>query len=240
MGKKSSSKSIGKLRMKYCIIFSIILITLSTGLVAAEKTKEKILKKILNQKDEKPLTLEDIDKLGSVTLLKSLPEEMYEKLKSCKPYNERLTSCESKKAGKIVGETFRRKGGYGEQYPGKMMEAMAYYEILYLTSLYKERKKIKKFREKYNDEKFLKKKHKSLRSLIKMNDGREQMRSALGMTLETSTEEAIKRFWTLAEFLNLGTPKKLGKLDDDTSKRKKLLQRYKSKLSKLNKKLEES
>ena len=26
-------------------------------------------------------------------------------------------------------------GGYGEKYPGKMMEAMAYYEILYLTSL---------------------------------------------------------------------------------------------------------
>jgi hypothetical protein len=227
--------------MKYCIIFSIILITLSTGLVAAEKTKKnQVLNKIFNQKDEKTLTLEDIDKLGSIPLLKSLPEQMYKKLGSCKPYNERFTKCERTVAGKIVGETFRRKGGYGEKYPGKMMEAMAYYEILYLTSLYKERKKIKKFREKYSDKKFLKKRHKSLRSLIKMNDGREQMRSALGMTLKTPTEDAIKRFWTLGEFLNLGTPKKLGKLDEDMSKRKKLLQRYKSKLSKLNKKLEES
>ena len=72
-----------------------------------------------------------------------------------------------------------------------------------------------------------------------MNDGREKMRSALGMTLETPTEEAIKRFWTLGEFLNLGTPKKLGKLDGDMEKRKKLLQRYKSTVSKLNEKLEE-
>ena len=72
-----------------------------------------------------------------------------------------------------------------------------------------------------------------------MNDGREKMRSALGMTLETSTEEAIKRFWTLGEFLGMGTPKKLGKLDKDLKKRKKLLQRYKSTVSKLNEKLEE-
>jgi hypothetical protein len=54
-----------------------------------------------------------------------------------------------------------------------------------------------------------------------MNDGREKMRSALGMTLETSTEDAIKRFWTLAEFLNLGTAKKIGKLDKDMNERNK-------------------
>ena len=72
-----------------------------------------------------------------------------------------------------------------------------------------------------------------------MNDGREKMRSALGMTLDTPTEEAIKRFWTLGEFLGLGTPKALGKLDKDLNKRKKLLQRYKSTVSKLNEKLEQ-
>lgn len=228
-------------KFRSIILFAVIFIVFTTSLVAAEKTNKKnILNKLLNQKDEKPLTLEDIDKLGSIPLLKSLPEQMYNELKSCKPYNEMFTSCESKKAGKIVGKTFRRKGGYSEKYPGKMMEAMAYYEILYLTSLHKNRKYIKKFRERYSDKKFLKKRHKSLRSLIKMNDGREQMRSALGMTLDTPTEEAIKRFWTLGEFLGLGTPKKLGKLDKDIRKRKKLLQRYKSKLSKLNKKLEES
>ena len=72
-----------------------------------------------------------------------------------------------------------------------------------------------------------------------MNDGREKMRSSLGMTLETPTEEAIKKFWTLAEFLGLGTPKKLGKMDKDINKRKKLLQKYKATVLRLEEKLEE-
>ena len=142
--------------LKKIFLFFIIFIAFNSSLFAAEKTKKKSIdvSKIFNRQDEKPLTLEDIDKLGSIPLLKSLPDEMYKKLKSCKPYNKNFSTCESKRAGKIVGTTFRRKGGYGEKYPGKMMEAMAYYEILYLTSLHKNKKNIKKFREKYNDEKY--------------------------------------------------------------------------------------
>ena len=140
-----------------------------------------------------------------------------------------------------MGTTFRKKGGYGEKYPGKMMEAMAYYEILYLTSLYENKKKIKRFKKNFDKKKYFKKKGdvKSIRSLMKMNDGREKMRSALGMTLETTTEEAIKRFWILGEFLGMGTPKTLNKLDKSINERKKLLQRYKSTVSKLKEKLEE-
>ena len=206
------------------IIFTLIFLLFSSNLIAKE--------------EEKPLTLEDIDKLGSIPLLKKLPEDMYEELKSCKPYNEHFSSCESKKAGKIVGTTFRKKGGYGEKYPGKMMEAMAYFEILYLSSLYKNKKKIEKFKKEFSKYKG-DKKYKSIRSLIKMNDGREKMRTALGMTLETPTQEAINRFWTLGEFLGMGTPKELGKNDEDINKRKKLLQRYKSTVSNLKEKLEE-
>ena len=209
------------------IIFTLIFLLFNSNLIAKE--------------EEKPLTLEDIDKLGTIVLIKKLPEEMYNKLKSCKPYNEHFVSCESKVAGKIVGTTFRKKGGYGEKYPGKMMEAMAYYEILYLTSLYKNKKKIKRFKENFGKKKYFRRTGdiKSIRSLMKMNDGREKMRSALGMTLETTTEEAIKRFWILGEFLGMGTPKKLDKLDNSIKERKKLLQRYKSTVSKLKEKLEE-
>ena len=70
------------------------------------------------------------------------------------PYNEHFTSCESKVAGKI-GELLLEKKSYGEKYPGKMMEAMAYYEILYLASLYKNKKKIKRFKENFGKKKFL-------------------------------------------------------------------------------------
>ena len=144
MGKKQS-RAIWKLMISKKIFFVfLIFIISSTNLVAEEKKTEKKalnLKKIFNKEEEKPITLEDIDKLGTIVLLKKLPEEMYKELKQCKPYNEHFTKCESAKAGKIVGTTFRRKGGYGEKYPGKMMEAMAYFEILYLTSLYKNKKK---------------------------------------------------------------------------------------------------
>ena len=118
------------------------------------------------------------------------------------------------------------------------MEAMAYFEILYLSSLYKNKKKIEKFKKEFSKYKG-DRRYESIRSLIKMNDGREKMRSALGMSLETPTEEAIKRFWTLGEFLGMGTPKELGKNDKDINKRKKILQRYKSTVSKLKEKLEE-
>ena len=39
------------------------------------------------------------------------------------------------------------------------------------------------------------------------------MRKALGMTLDTSTETAIQNFWTLGEFLEMGEPIELEKLD---------------------------
>ena len=205
------------------------------SLTAASSKEEKIKKD-----EEKPLRLEDLDKLGTIVLLKKLPTEMFEELKSCKPYNEHFSKCERRKSGKIVGTIFRKGGGYGEKYPGKMMEAMAYFEILYLASLFSNEKKINRFRENINKEYLYKKGDvKSIRSLIKMNEGREKMQSALGMTLETPTEDAIKRFWTLGEFLALGEPKKIGTLDKDVKKRKKLLQRYKATVLKLKEKLEE-
>ena len=69
------------------IIFTLIFLLFNSNLIAKE--------------EEKPLTLEEIDKLGTIVLIKKLPEEMYNKLKSCKPYNEHFTSCERRKAGKV-------------------------------------------------------------------------------------------------------------------------------------------
>ena len=71
-----------------------------------------------------------------------------------------------------------------------------------------------------------------------MNKGRENMRKALGMNLETPTKEAIQKFWLLGEFLELGEPKK-----NDVSKilidRKAKLNDYKKQISLLKKKLED-
>jgi len=113
--------------------------------------------------------------------------------------------------------------------------------LRFITVRQDKEKQLNRLKKNFNNKKYFQRKQDSdsVKSLISMNDGREKMRSALGMTLETSTEEAINRFWTLGEFLELGTPKELGKLSKDMVKRKKLLQRYKSKVIKLKDKLEE-
>ena len=91
-----------------------------------------------------------------------------------------------------------------------------------------------------NDYGFLKKKDENaIRALKALNKGRKGMREALGMNLETSIEDAIKRFWVLGEFLGLGQPKKLAKVDSELKKRKKLVEDYKLQITNLRKKLEE-
>ncbi|SVD86434.1 uncharacterized protein METZ01_LOCUS439288, partial [marine metagenome] len=46
-------------------------------------------------------------------------------------------------------------------------------------------------------------------------------------------------FWVLGEFLDLGQPKKLAKVDSELKKRKKLIDNYKLQITNLRKKLEE-
>ena len=77
---------------------------------------------------------------------------------------------------------------------------------------------------------------KEIISLIKMNNGRKGMREALGMDLNTSTEEAIKKFWLLGEFLELGNPKdNKVKVEKDTIERQEQINKYKTSISDLKK-----
>jgi len=72
-----------------------------------------------------------------------------------------------------------------------------------------------------------------------VNKGRKNMREALGMTMETSQKEAIKKFWLLGEFLNLGGGVKNKKLDKDLKERQELLEAYKVQIANLKKKLQD-
>ena len=64
------------------------------------------------------------------------------------------------------------------------------------------------------------------------------MREALGMNLKTPTKEAIKKFWTLGEFLDLGTGVNNKKLAKDLKKRQELLESYRAEIGSLKKKLQ--
>ena len=163
---------------------------------------------------------------------------MLKKFKGCgKGYK-----CSGQKAGQILYKTFTASKSFGQKNPGKMIKAMAMYEVFYASKLYEARKSIKRFKENSYKKGFsLKKKldEKKIRSVIGMNNGRKNMREALGMTLETPKEEAIKKFWLLGEFLNLGTGIENEKLDKDLKERQQLLESYKLQIANLKKKLQD-
>jgi len=150
--------------------------------------------------------------------------------------------CRGGKAGSYMMGNFSKKSSWGQKYPGKMIKSMAMYEIFYASRLYEARKSISRFIEnKYKKNIFSKeeKDKKVIRSLFGINKGRKNMREALGMTMETSSKEAILRFWMLGEFLELGTPQKNAKIDKDLIERQKMLDLYKASITTLKKKLEE-
>ena len=81
---------------------------------------------------------------------------------------------------------------------------------------------------------------KKIYSLIKMNEGRIKMRIALGLTLYDDLELVLNNHWMLGDFLNNDKLKvKKVALDPEVKKRKLLLDKYKTTLSKYKKKLEE-
>ena len=163
---------------------------------------------------------------------------MFKKLsKGCQGFK-----CKGDKAGQSLFKTFNRSQSYSQKNPGKMIKAMAMFEVFYSSKLWSARKSIERY--KNNDYKgaklfFKKKDEKEIRSLFGINKGRKAMREALGMTTETPSKEAIKKFWLLGEFLDLGTGVKNAKLAKDLKQRKEKLINYKTQVANLRKKLQE-
>jgi len=207
-----------------------------------KKKKPKINLLKLNKEDkedQEEITLEKIDKLGKIVKHNKLiyPKSMQDKFHGC----DKGYKCSGQKAGQILYKAFGGSKSYGQRNPGKMIQAMAMYEVFYASKLYDARKSIQRFKDnKYKKGLFGKKKgdEKKIRSLIGMNNGRKNMREALGMSLETPKAEAIKKFWLLGEFLDLGTGVKNKKLDKDLKERQDLLEAYKLQIANLKKKLQ--
>ena len=138
-------------------------------------------------------------------------EEMFLK-EGCKTWH-----CLTKKAAKKMSLIFKRTEKYNLRYPGNQIRGMALYEIFYLNTLKKNEKKINEFIENWPEKN---ENAKEVINMVRLNKSREKMRSALGMDLNTSVEDALEVYWIMSEFLDLGVTKKQ-RISKDLKSRKK-------------------
>ena len=202
---------------------------------------KKSKKKSIFKKDKKPILEEDLAKIETYNKKKfqeeflKYPPEVIEFFGK----NSNVTS-RGKKSGKFMSTEFNRSEEGQQRFPGNMIKAMAAFEIFYIDSLRKNRKVLDRYKEKKGTKYSRKSTDETkLRSLISLNQGREKMRKALGMNLDTPRAEAIKKFWYLGDFLSLGKALKNSEYDKNLDKRKKLLIEYKQKITKLKDKIKE-
>ena len=214
-------------------------ITKKTFAFKKQNKENKFVNIFKKDKDLEKITLEKIEELGKPIQFDDTyyTKGMIKEFKSC----SNSFKCRGDKAGQELFKTFNKSKSYGQKNPGKMIKAMAMYEVFYASKLWYARKNLERYKNddygniffpKENDEK-------EIRSLIGMHKGRKAMRSALGMNSETPTKEAIKKFWLLGEFLDLGTGVNKEKLAKDLKKRQELLEAYKLEIVNLKKKLQE-
>jgi len=184
--------------------------------------------------EEISFEIEDVENLGRYKTITNFPIGMENIFGSCDNIN-----CKAKIAGQRVHHRFVVKAKYSAKYPGKLMQAMAWYELLYHSRL----KNTDMFIQRYlnlNEQEYTEKEIDimKIKGLLNMNKARINMRSALGLDIKDDTEVAIGRFWLLGEFLNLGKPKKRV-VDDELTKRKDILNQYKTAIGMLITKLED-
>ena len=219
-----------------------------------EKTKEKKSKQTFNLSKKKKSKIKSIFKKNKEPIFEEdlAKIEIYDKKKFQDEFLEyppevieffgknSNTVSRAKIARSYMSKQFGRSEEGQQRFPGSMIKAMAAFEISYIDSLRKNKAYLIRYRDQKNTEYFRKQGDENiLRSLISMNKGREKMRTALGMDLNTPRKEAIKKFWYLGEFLDMGKAIKNSKHDSKLDTRKALLIEYKQKITKLKDKIKD-
>ena len=167
--------------------------------------------------------LSDLDSFGEYYEIQEFPEGMFE------GDNNKTINQKGKTAGKKVGYYFITKKNTLEKYPQNMMKAMAYFEVYYLQTLKDKEISITRFKDQnYNSNDLS-----SLNTILSLNKARKSMRDAVGLSLEDSPEEAIKRFWLMNDYLSKGKIKTLT-IETNVKKKKKKTTDLKTNVKGLN------
>ena len=167
--------------------------------------------------------LSDLDSFGEYYEIQEFPEGMFEG-------NNNITlKQKGRTAGKKVGYYFITKKNTLEKYPQNMMKAMAYFEVYYLQTLKEKEISITRFK----DENYSSNDISSLNTVLSLNNARESMRNAVGLSLDDSPEQAIKRFWLMNDYLSKGKIKTLT-IETNVKKKKKKTNDLKTNVKGLN------
>ena len=189
-----------------------------------------------------PIDFDKVLELGKPIVITDLPEGMVKKFGSaCKQFY-----CRTKKAAQIMSKSFKRGESYNNRHPDNMIKAMAYFELFYMGQLRKKKNYLSYLKENHKKRDQLKGPNKiyykgvekSIKGLIKVNEGRKSMRAALGMGIDLDPTTAIKRFWYLGELLALGEIEKV-KVSKEMQERAEILKRYQKVIGSVKKQLED-
>jgi len=164
------------------------------------------------------------------------PEKLYQIVnKGCASWQ-----CTKNRAGAKVYELFIKKTErWHTKYPGDIIYAMSWFEILYLGKINESKKIINRYLESSSDDYFQAKgDKKKLKSLIKMNKGRLKMREAIGLKRDDNLSKVFQTQWLLGDYLNKDKiVVKKNKIDPAIMKRKILMMNYKTAVKKYKEKV---
>ena len=179
------------------LFISSLLITTSAGLERTEKEKKLGVFK------------EDLKAIGKFKKIETVPKELFpEKLKTF--------VARSKKSQEEIKRIFVDQKGLLDKYPHQMMKGMAYFEFFYMQQLKDHEKDLERFEIKYpNSGK------KVMQKIHNLNQARQTMREAVGLTIESSPEEAIKVYFTMYKLFNQAKTQEI-KLSKEEKKKLKI------------------
>ena len=159
---------------------------------------------------------------GKIT---QIPNELEYLFGKKKKYTDKSSA---RKAQDKIADIYVTKKNSLDKYPYRTIIGMAYFEFFYAGQVDQNKKKIKKFKDKYPQIK--KSQIKAIKNLYNLNEVRKKMRESIGFSLNDQPSEVIKSYIILSKYLKNSKPKKI-KLNSYEKKKTKLSQSFNKHLS---------
>ena len=155
--------------------------------------------------------IEDFEQIGNFNEINNTPKEMFP---------EKVNNFSKKQliSQKLFIKTFVTQKGLMEKYTDRVILGMAHFEFFYMQQLKENKRSIERFKETYpNVNNAIKK---DIQKIYGLSKAKKSMREALGISLNDSEEDAIKRYFTLYKLLNQAEIQtiKLSKEEEENAK----------------------